>query len=215
MNALGYREFTPATASNAMTFTPEFFGGLPRLASLNQQHYHDETHHTILDHYGMRSDQSIKCPINLLASTSVNVGTGTELYEDDDEDESETRLSMNANQFANQFVNQFTTNEDENSVDNDYGEDGVDDVDEYNGGTDSNNSNSIGFNTTHGESAAHSDVPGSAAFRRKSRSTQTSRKIKPVKRPGLVLKTPIAYQPCLDPSVIPIQKDGMGTFVLF
>lgn len=46
----------------------------------------------------------------------------------------------------------------------------------------------------------------------KSMSTQTSKKIKPVKRPGLVLKTPIAYQPCLDPSVIPIQRDGMGTF---
>lgn len=37
-----------------------------------------------------------------------------------------------------------------------------------------------------------------------------NKKIKPVKRPGLVLKTPIAYQPCLDPSVIPIQRDGMG-----
>lgn len=49
----------------------------------------------------------------------------------------------------------------------------------------------------------------------KSMSTQTSKKIKPVKRPGLVLKTPIAYQPCLDPSVIPIQRDGMGTFILF
>ncbi|XP_037042262.1 polycomb protein Sfmbt isoform X3 [Bradysia coprophila] len=44
----------------------------------------------------------------------------------------------------------------------------------------------------------------------KSMSTQTSKKIKPVKRPGLVLKTPIAYQPCLDPSVIPIQRDGMA-----
>lgn len=38
----------------------------------------------------------------------------------------------------------------------------------------------------------------------------TSRKIKPVKHPGLVLKTPIAYQRDTDPSVIPIQKDGMG-----
>ncbi|XP_026463906.1 polycomb protein Sfmbt-like isoform X3 [Ctenocephalides felis] len=38
----------------------------------------------------------------------------------------------------------------------------------------------------------------------------TSRKIKPVKHPGLVLKTPIAYQRDTDPSVIPIQKDGMA-----
>lgn len=49
-----------------------------------------------------------------------------------------------------------------------------------------------------------------------STSTQTSatresfKKIKPVKRPGLVLKTPIAYQGDIDPSVIPIQRDGMG-----
>lgn len=37
-----------------------------------------------------------------------------------------------------------------------------------------------------------------------------TRKIKPVKHPGLVLKTPIAYQSNTDPSVIPIQKDGIG-----
>lgn len=46
-------------------------------------------------------------------------------------------------------------------------------------------------------------------------STQTSsptRKIKPIKHPGLVLKTPIAYQSNTDPSVIPIQKDGIGKF---
>lgn len=45
-------------------------------------------------------------------------------------------------------------------------------------------------------------------------STQTlpcpTRKIKPIKHPGLVLKTPIAYQSNTDPSVIPIQKDGIG-----
>lgn len=37
-----------------------------------------------------------------------------------------------------------------------------------------------------------------------------TRKIKPVKHPGLVLKTPIAYHSNTDPSVIPIQKDGIG-----
>lgn len=37
-----------------------------------------------------------------------------------------------------------------------------------------------------------------------------SHKILPVKRPGLKLKTPIAYFGDADPSVIPIQKDGMG-----
>lgn len=52
-----------------------------------------------------------------------------------------------------------------------------------------------------------------------STATQTanlsSRKIKPIKHPGLVLKTPIAYQSDTDPSVIPIQKDGMGTYACF
>lgn len=38
----------------------------------------------------------------------------------------------------------------------------------------------------------------------------SSGKIKPVKHPGLVLKTPIAYQGNTDLSVIPIQKDGIG-----
>ncbi|KAB0798790.1 hypothetical protein PPYR_06670 [Photinus pyralis] len=44
--------------------------------------------------------------------------------------------------------------------------------------------------------------------------TQTTscpnRKIKPIKHPGLVLKTPIAYESNTDPSVIPIQKDGIA-----
>lgn len=36
------------------------------------------------------------------------------------------------------------------------------------------------------------------------------KKIRPIKRPGLILKTPIAYEGISDPSVIPIQRDGMG-----
>lgn len=47
------------------------------------------------------------------------------------------------------------------------------------------------------------------------RSQRKTRKIEPVNRPGLVLKTPIAYKGNIDPSVIPIQKDGMGRFYLF
>lgn len=39
-----------------------------------------------------------------------------------------------------------------------------------------------------------------------------TKKIRPVKHPGLKLKTPIAYQSDTDPSVIPIQKDGMGKY---
>jgi len=44
-------------------------------------------------------------------------------------------------------------------------------------------------------------------------STQTfvpAKKIKPVKHPGLKLKTPIAYQKDSDLSVIPIVREGMG-----
>ena len=37
-----------------------------------------------------------------------------------------------------------------------------------------------------------------------------NRKIKPIKHPGLVLKTPIAYEPHTDLNFIPIRKDGMG-----
>ncbi|XP_014249159.1 polycomb protein Sfmbt isoform X3 [Cimex lectularius] len=37
-----------------------------------------------------------------------------------------------------------------------------------------------------------------------------SRKIRPVKHPGLKLQTPIAYQRDTDPNVIPIKKDGMA-----
>lgn len=64
-----------------------------------------------------------------------------------------------------------------------------------------------------------SDEYSTGAFSPKHQSiaTQTSldckdtfRKIRPVKRPGLVLKTPIAYEGNVDPSEIPIQKDGMG-----
>lgn len=47
------------------------------------------------------------------------------------------------------------------------------------------------------------------------RSQRKTRKIEPVNRPGLVLKTPIAYKGNIDPSVIPIQKDGMGRFSFF
>lgn len=36
------------------------------------------------------------------------------------------------------------------------------------------------------------------------------RKIEPFKRPGLVLKTPIAYKGDIDPSFIPIRRDGMA-----
>lgn len=56
--------------------------------------------------------------------------------------------------------------------------------------------------TTLGEISVHKNS--------NSKKLKESHKIMPVKRPGLKLKTPIAYFGNTDPSVIPIQKDGMG-----
>ena len=39
---------------------------------------------------------------------------------------------------------------------------------------------------------------------------QSNKKIKPIKRPGLRLQTPIAYKRDTDPNVIPIMTNGMG-----
>ncbi|XP_033248905.1 polycomb protein Sfmbt isoform X2 [Drosophila miranda] len=58
-----------------------------------------------------------------------------------------------------------------------------------------------------GTSSATVTTVASTAVMRAQRKT---RKIEPVNRPGLVLKTPIAYKGNIDPSVIPIQKDGMA-----
>lgn len=70
-------------------------------------------------------------------------------------------------------------------------------------------------NDTFNDSSEESSTPRFMM----STATQTaqipSRKIKPIKHPGLVLKTPIAYQRDTDLSVIPIQKDGMGNFLRF
>ncbi|XP_054260917.1 polycomb protein Sfmbt isoform X2 [Macrosteles quadrilineatus] len=59
------------------------------------------------------------------------------------------------------------------------------------------------------------DVSDPSKFNMTTSATQTaveprSRKIKPIKHPGLKLQTPIAYQRDTDPSVIPIQRDGMA-----
>lgn len=51
---------------------------------------------------------------------------------------------------------------------------------------------------------------GMVMAQKNNKKLKESHKILPVKRPGLKLKTPIAYFGNTDPSVIPIQKDGMG-----
>lgn len=72
----------------------------------------------------------------------------------------------------------------------------------------STSSNSL---TSRGGGVASSSHTGGGNLR----SQRKTRKIEPVNRPGLVLKTPIAYKGNIDPSVIPIQKDGMGRFCFF
>ncbi|EDW76171.2 uncharacterized protein Dwil_GK14805 [Drosophila willistoni] len=70
------------------------------------------------------------------------------------------------------------------------------------------NGNMIATSTaTNSSSSITSSPTGSSVMQRAPRKT---RKIEPVNRPGLVLKTPIAYKGNIDPSVIPIQKDGMA-----
>lgn len=68
-----------------------------------------------------------------------------------------------------------------------------------------------GYNVSSGKAGASSSSSSSSTLR----SQRKTRKIEPVNRPGLVLKTPIAYKGNIDPSVIPIQKDGMGMFSIF
>lgn len=55
-----------------------------------------------------------------------------------------------------------------------------------------------------------SSNPGHSMSKINSKKLKESHKIMPVVRPGLKLKTPIAYFGNSDPSSIPIQKDGMG-----
>lgn len=53
-------------------------------------------------------------------------------------------------------------------------------------------------------------IPGLAGQITPTEVPQSNKKIKPIKRPGLKLQTPIAYQRDTDPNVIPIMKDGMA-----
>ncbi|XP_043641313.1 polycomb protein Sfmbt isoform X2 [Drosophila teissieri] len=66
------------------------------------------------------------------------------------------------------------------------------------------------YSTTKGANSTATTASCSASTSSALRSQRKTRKIEPVNRPGLVLKTPIAYRGNIDPSVIPIQKDGMA-----
>lgn len=71
-----------------------------------------------------------------------------------------------------------------------------------------------GTSATNAASCSNAASTSSSASSSSLRAQRKTRKIEPVNRPGLVLKTPIAYKGNIDPSVIPIQKDGMGKVAL-
>lgn len=54
----------------------------------------------------------------------------------------------------------------------------------------------------------------SIATQTASQPSKSSKKIKPIRHPGLVLKTPIAYQRDSDLNAIPIKPEGMGEYLL-
>ncbi|KAK6642126.1 hypothetical protein RUM44_013849 [Polyplax serrata] len=67
-----------------------------------------------------------------------------------------------------------------------------------------------GFLMMHDYEPSFCDEPPKYMTAATQTSTTSSRKIKAIKHPGLKLQTPIAYKCDTDPSVIPIEKDGMA-----
>lgn len=199
-----------------------------------QLQFVDEQHQRILDHYGTLTNDTIN---GMQIGNISDEGGGLDNeYLDGDEIgdvEEDAEANCSSEQIEAQQVQHFDIGVGSDSMHQSYDDDDNDEMhddegnsndvmEQYDEETDDagngNNSceNNVFYQTL--TAMAGTSNPMSAAariFRRKTKSTQTNRKIKPVKRPGLVLKTPIAYQPCLDPSVIPIQRDGMGMFCIY
>lgn len=255
MNPMGLiGEYTAATASGPIAFTPELFGGLPRAAAIGmsaaaaaaglssshqaQLAFVDDQHQTILDHYGVLANGTM----NGMRMAEIASHDGADQRFDDDADSDEDEQIPTSTQVQHFDVgvgsDSLSTHQqyDDDDEDDDNGDGDDDDDDDDMGETiDGDNSDEVTeqcdeeavepMNMSNDNDARHrtanqpmamqsNAVGSSRTFKKKTKSTQTSAKIKPVKRPGLVLKTPIAYQPCLDPSVIPIQRDGMGMFCI-
>lgn len=189
-------EFTAATG---IAMTPDIFANLPATFPPHLQ----EEQPRILDHYGIQSIQAGddgggrgggveagRFAGQFVSAAHEDNSTDNAAYDDND-----GRSSTPAESFEEGHSDQ------RHSI----GNGGNVDDDQMHGSDSSNSLDDDMLSAEHGDGEP---------FEQRSRSTQTNRKIKPVKRPGLVLRTPIAYQPCSDLSVIPIQRDGMGTFVL-
>lgn len=235
-------EFTAATAPGPIAITPDLFGGLPRAAAATHLGQHPQllpthSHHaftseqqqTILDHYGVLVNGNRSRISVGIANTSDDQIEHTEQVQHFDIGVGSDSASIHQQfdddiEYSGHMVDACAGDDDSMDMADQYeDDDGDGDGDEE---TDGNGTSCDVSDTTNGNNLnyqpfdavalqARSSTTGRLNHKKKTKSTQTNRKIKPVKRPGLVLKTPIAYQPCLDPSVIPIQRDGMGTFVLF
>lgn len=209
-------EYTAATAPGPIAITPDLtFGHHPHHG------FHDDHHQTVLDHYGtlpVPGDMSGNISIGINVS-DIGCGDDDDDPYDDDDDDDDGDNDDDVNDRGRQHFDVGVGNDDQLMM---HG--AGDDLDEDDMAGMEDNSNEAlehedfegdGDAGDNGAPVARTAASTNLPHKKKTKSTQTNRKIKPVKRPGLVLKTPIAYQPCLDPSVIPIQRDGMGTFILF
>lgn len=234
-------EYTAATANGPIAITPELFGGLPRstavaaaaaaAAAANLNHHHqtqlafiDDQHQTILDHYGTLTNGTIN---GMNIADIANSSTEPDYDEQDDEDDNEEQNNIGNNLITSSTQvqhfdigvgsdHQQQYEDDNDDMDEENSNDGMEQYDDDCGESMDHSDTNIYFQSMKSNQLMQSNSMGGMQrpFKKKTKSTQTTRKIKPIKRPGLVLKTPIAYQPCLDPSVIPIQRDGMGMFCI-
>lgn len=214
-------EYTAATAPGPIAITPDL-----TFSHHTHHGFPDDHHQTVLDHYGTLAGVPGDLSGNISIGINVGIGCGGPDESDDpyDDDNSDRRNSNSGSSNNNgrqhfdvgvggddQLILQPTGDDmiDDDDMgtldDNENSNDHELEIDEYEGGD----------GDSGGGHVARTAISTNFPYKKKTKSTQTNRKIKPVKRPGLVLKTPIAYQPCLDPSVIPIQRDGMGTFLFY
>ncbi|KAK0077711.1 hypothetical protein PV325_003554 [Microctonus aethiopoides] len=171
-----------------------------------------ETEETIegTDNHRMHKEYDVR-----EGDSGVNEYLTLDEYIEEDEDEEFQNGDNNDNEDGDDDVdvddNDDNDGGDDDDDDDNDSDDGDDDDDDDNDDDDDDYDdidNGVVGRTNNTESEEREMVLSNAA-------TQTSqdnrnRKIKPIKHPGLVLKTPIAYQPHTDLNFIPIRKDGIA-----
>lgn len=179
-------EYTASTASGPIAITPEIY---PTIAS---HHHLDPQQQTMLDQYNIMIQQE--------------GDDDGQLIDDDDDDNSHVvHQQMQPDECViDNDEDDSMGHYDQHSQEQDELLDSVTCPIEY----------QTPFDSDPDSMVTHQYMVQKPIQQQQQQQQTINKKIKPVKRPGLVLKTPIAYQPCLDPSVIPIQRDGMGTLRL-